>query len=448
MMMIKTALIVPKGSKYGKNKYLKEFLEQNDIVSKFYGAWETPNLSLLTIAGLFPKEYDLHFIDEDHGETVPFDDDYQLVVVTGMTQQINRAYEICQEYRKRGVYTVIGGIHATIYSEEAMQYANTVMVGEGEVIFKEFLQDYNNQMPKPKYVATKMIDLKSSPIPRYDLLNTKLYSSYSIQTTRGCPHTCSYCTLPVMYGSKYRHKGVWQVINEIRTIKQIDASAFIFFADDNMFIDRARSVRLLREIKKEKITWGTQTDISVADHPEILSMLKEAGCQWLFIGFENASRESLEFLDQNRWKAEMSRRYRALIDAIHGAGIQIWGSFMFGTDYDNTDVFQNTLDFVQKNGIFSGSFTILTPLPGTQLFQSMEKEHRILDHDWSRYTFWDVVYKPRLMTEEELAKGVAWIYSQFYSPANSALRMALLKKNLRKMKSHKNDIDHWIEEKL
>ena len=184
--MIKTALIVPKGSKYGKNKYLEAFLKKNDIVSRFYGAWETPNLSLLTIASLFPSSYELHFIDEDHGETVPFEVGFDLVVITGMTQQINRAYEISSEFRSRGSYTVIGGIHATIYPEEATQYADTVMVGEGELIFPLFLADYERNEPKCVYRASEPLPLTLSPVPRYDLVNTALYSSYSIQTTRGC----------------------------------------------------------------------------------------------------------------------------------------------------------------------------------------------------------------------------------------------------------------------
>jgi radical SAM superfamily enzyme YgiQ (UPF0313 family) len=431
MDKIKTALIVPKGSKYGKNKYLKEFLEENDIVTKFYGAWETPNLSLLTIAGLFSPHYDLHFYDEDHGEKLPFGEEFDLVVLTGMTQQINRAYEICREFKKRGCYTVIGGIHVTIYKEEALEAADTVMVGEGEEIFKRFLQDYERNNPQRIYEAKQFVSLFESPVPRYDLLNTSLYSSYSIQTTRGCPRTCGYCTLPVMYGSKYRYKSPEQVVKEINAIKKVDKTPFIFFADDNMFIREEASVELLKRIAEEDIVWGTQTDISVAEKPEILSLLKESGCRWLFIGFENISVNSLEFLDKNKWKAEMSKKYERLIERIHKAGIYIWGSFLFGTDYDDTSVFENTLSFTMKNGIYSGSFTILTPLPGTELFKTMDKEGRITDYDWSRYTFWDVVFKPKGMTPDELAKGVAWIYGNFYSKESANIRMANLKHNMK-----------------
>jgi len=429
--MIKAALIVPKGSKYGKNKYLKEFLHENDIVSKFYGAWETPNLSLLTIAGLFPDYYELHFIDEDHGENIPFDGGFQLAVVTGMTQQINRAYEICKEFKKQGCYTVIGGIHATIYKLEALEHADTVMAGEGEDIFKQFLADFESKKPLRLYQAKEFIKLSDSPVPRYDLLNGNLYTSYSIQTTRGCPRSCSYCTLPVMYGSKYRYKSPEQVIKEIQAIKQVNPSPFIFFADDNMFINKENSIKLIKALEKENIVWGTQTDISVAEKPDILNLLKHSGCRWLFIGFENVCKNSLALLDKNKWKANIAERYEKLIEVIHKAGIYLWGSFMFGTDLDDTSVFQNTLDFTMKNGIYSGSFTIMTPLPGTQLFKEMENKGRILDYDWSRYTFWDVIYKPKLMTPEELAKGVAWIYSEFYSMENAKIRMSNLKRSMK-----------------
>ena len=429
--MIKTALIVPKGSKYGKNKYLKAFLEQNDIVSKFYGAWETPNLSLLTLSGLFPPNYALHFIDEDHGERICFEEAFDLVAVTGMTQQIKRAYEICDAYRRRGSYTVIGGIHVSIYTEEALEHADTVITGEGEIVFTKFLVDFEKGSPQKIYQSMGHIAMRGSPIPRYHLLNTSLYSSYSIQTTRGCPRTCGYCTLPVMYGSKYRYKPHEQVIEEIRAIKAIDHTPFIFFADDNMFIHKENSLNLLAALAKEDVIWGTQTDISVADNPEILAMLKQTGCRWLFIGFESATKNSLELLDRNKWKAKMSDRYDKMIDRIHKAGVYIWGSFMFGTDDDDTSVFDRTLDFTMKNGIYSGSFTILTPLPGTELFLQMLRENRITDFDWSRYTFWDVVYAPKRMTAEELSKGVAWIYDNFYSMKNTQTRMASLKKSLR-----------------
>jgi len=429
--MIKTALIVPKGSKYGKNTYLKSFLERNDIVSKFYAAWETPNLSLLTLAGLFPSHYSLHFIDEDHGEDIPFTEGFDLVFVTGMTQQINRAYEICAEFKKLGSYTVLGGIHASIYPQEAGRWADTVIIGEGEWILPHFLKDFKNNRAKPLYNPEVLIDLKTSPIPRYDLVNTELYSSYSIQTTRGCPRTCGYCTLPIMYGSVYRNKKIPQVLAEIRAIKAIDPSPMIFFVDDNMFVDRESSLRLIRAVGSENVAWGTQTDISIADHPEILKALKECGCRWLFIGIENTSKNSLELFDRNKWKASMSDRFGSMVEKIQKAGINIWGSFMFGTDNDDESVFSNTLRFALEHGVYSASFTILTPLPGTELFKQMEKEKRIIDYDWSRYTFWDVVYKPRNLTEEQLAKGVAFMYDQFYSSANSKIRMAKIKKNLR-----------------
>lgn len=434
MKKIKTALIVPKGSKYGKNEYLKIFLKENDIVSDFYGTWETPNLSLLTIAGLFPDHYELHFYDEDHGERIPFEENFDLVMLTGMTQQINRAYEICQLFRERGCYTVLGGIHATIYKNEALQYADTVMAGEGEAIIPRFLSDFERHMPERLYEAKQFVNLLQSPVPRYDLVNKRLYRSYSIQTTRGCPRTCAYCTLPVMYGSKYRHKQPEQVIREIHAVKAVDPAPFIFFADDNMFIDEKASVLLLKALAQEDIVWGTQTDISVAEKPEILNLLKAAGCRWLFIGFENIKAEGLELLDRNKWKARMSERYERLIEKIHNAGLFIWGSFLFGTDEDSVDVFENTLSFTIKNGIYSGSFTILTPLPGTELFHTLEKEGRICDYDWSRYTFWDVVFRPKKMSPDELAKGVAWVYGNFYSQKNANIRMTNLMKSIRKRK--------------
>lgn len=437
--MKKIALVVPKGSKYGKNIFLKDFLEKNNVVSGFYGSWETPNLSLLTIAGIIPNTYDISFIDEDHGENVPFDKEYDIVAITGMTQQIYRAYEIGDRFRENGAYVVIGGIHATIMPDEVAQHADTVFLGEGENTWKEFLYDYERGNPKNRYISTDFVDMTLSPVPRYDVLNKKLYSSYSLQTTRGCPRTCNYCTLPIMYGSSYRHKTVNQVIDEIKAIQKVDSNPFIFFADDNMFIMRDHSKELIKEISKLNIVWGTQTDISVADDDELLRLLYASGCHWLFIGFENVSEGGLDFLDEKKWKLKQLCNYERSIENIHRNGINIWGSFMFGGDNDTFSVFEKTLNFTLQNGIYSGSFTILTPLPGTQLFNQMVQTERIVDYDWSRYTFWDVVYKPKHISPDELAQGVAWVYDQFYSKENVNKRTAQLKERLRRLKGHEGE---------
>lgn len=434
--MRKIAFIVPRGSKYGKNQFLKDFLEKNNVVSSFYGTWETPNLGLLTIASLIPDSYEVSFIDEDQGEEIPFNKDFDIVVLTGMTQQIFRAYEISAKFKENGAYIVFGGIHASVMPEEVSIHADTVFIGEGEKMWLRFLTDFEKGIPKKRYSSDEFIDLSTSPVPRYEILNRNLYKAYSIQTTRGCPRTCNYCTLPILFGSSYRHKTVQQVINEVKAIQKIDPNAFIFFADDNMFIKREHSKELIREIQKLGIVWGTQTDISVAEDEELLNLLYKSGCHWLFIGFENVSKNGLDFLDDNRWKSKQLINYERAIEKIHNNGINIWGSFMFGGDNDTPSVFEETLDFTIQNGIYSGSFTILTPLPGTQLFKQMEDSKRIIDYDWSRYTFWDVVFKPKNMTAEELAKGVAWVYENFYSEENVMKRTIQLKRRLRSLRKN------------
>ncbi|PXV95587.1 radical SAM superfamily enzyme YgiQ (UPF0313 family) [Lachnotalea glycerini] len=429
--MRKIALIVSKGSRYGKNNYLQEFLQVNDTVYNFYGMWETPNLSLLTIAGILPENYDIQFIDEDHGQEIDFSQFYDIVALTGMTQQINRTYEIADRFREQGIYVVIGGIHATLLPKEAKQHADSVMVGEGEALWKEFISDYDTGTCREIYESKGYIDLKTSPVPRYDLVDKRLYTSYSIQTTRGCPRSCDYCTLPIMYGSTYRHKTIEQIVNEIKAIKKVDKDAFIFFADDNMFINRDFSFELLEKISTMNIKWGTQTDISVANDTELLKLIHKAGCHWMFIGFENVSESGLKFLDRKQWKAKQLEAYTDSIEKIHKAGLNIWASFMFGGDNDTNETFKKTLDFALDNGIYSGSFTILTPLPGTKLYDDMKEQNRIIDYDWSRYTFWDTVYKPNNLTSDELSKGVAWVYSNFYSKENVIRRTQLIKKRIK-----------------
>lgn len=437
--MKRIALIVPKGSKYGKNQYLKEFLKENNVVSNFYGIWETPNLGLLTIAGVIPDHYEVTFIDEDHGMEVPFQGGFDIVAVTGMTQQINRAYEITDEFRKNGSYTVIGGIHATVMPDEALAHADSVFIGEGENTWREFLRDFEHGQTKKIYASGQFIDLDTSPVPRYDLLDTSLYSAYSIQTTRGCPRTCSYCTLPIMYGSTYRHKSVAQILREVDAVQKIAPNSFIFFADDNMFIQREYSKELLRALSRRGISWGTQTDISVASDDGLLRLMYDAGCHWIFIGFETVSKKGLDFLDIRRWKSNQLENYERSIERIHENGLNIWGSFMFGGDNDDESVFEETLQFTLRNGLYSGSFTILTPLPGTPIFRQFQRENRIIDYDWSRYTFWDVVFKPTHIQPKDLALGVAWVYNNFYSTENVKLRTAKIKDRLKK-RLHRNAV--------
>jgi len=432
------ALIVPKGSRYGENIYLKEFLKKNDTVYNFYGMWETPNLSLLTIAGIIPGDWSIDFIDEDHGQMIHFDCNFDIVAITGMTQQIQRAYEISDEFRKRGVYVAIGGIHATIMPDEAKRHADTVFIGEGEETWKQFIDDFEQGVPAAMYESGGYIDLTQSPIPRYDLVDKSLYSAYSIQTTRGCPRTCSYCTLPIMYGSTYRHKSVEQILKEIRAIQNVDKEAFIFFVDDNMFIDRKFSKKLLIEVSRLGIKWGTQTDISVAEDEELMKLIYKAGCHWLFIGFENVTEGGLKFLDKKQWKAKQLSNYEEAISRIHQNGLNIWASFMFGGDSDDVTVFNNTLQFVIRNNIYSGSFTIVTPLPGTKLYKQMVSQNRILDYSWSRYTFWDVVFQPKNMSADQLARGVAWVYSNFYSAENVAKRTLAMRKRIKE--NRKNEM--------
>jgi len=417
--MKKIALIVPWVPKIGQKNISKSLFERNIKIRTNFGTKGTPNPSLLTIAGFIPDRYDVSYIDEiNRTRELSFQEHFDIVVLSATTNQINRVYEIARQYKNNGAYVVLGGPHATVLPDEALENVDTVFIGEGEDIFSLFLRDYEKSSPKQVYRNERYVDLSKSPIPRYDLIDSKHFSFYCVQTTRGCPRGCNYCSIPIMYGTTYRHKDVHQVINEIKAIQKIDVNAFIFLSDDNMFINREFSKNLLREIAKLGIKWGTQTDISIADDNELMELIHESGCQWCFIGFENVTKGGLDFLVNKQWKAKRIHTYETAIEKIHDNGINIWGGFMFGGDNDTNDIFGHTLDFIFKHGLYSCSFAIVTPFPGTQLYKQMVDSDRIIEHDWNKYSLFEVVFKPRNMTPGELAKGVEWMYLNYYANEN------------------------------
>jgi radical SAM superfamily enzyme YgiQ (UPF0313 family) len=387
----------------------------------YFGTKGTPNPSLLTVAGVVPDAYSICYIDEINGMKIPFDEYFDIVVLSATTNQANRIYDIARLFKNNGSYVVLGGIHASVMPNEALQHVDAVFVGEGEDIFLAFLDDMEKGSPKKIYYSKRYVDISKSPIPRYDIVDPNLFSFYCVQTTRGCPRKCHYCSISIMYGSIYRQKNINQVINEVKAIQAIDTNAFIFFSDDNMFINREYSKKLLREVTKLGIKWGTQTDISIANDDELMKLIHESGCHWLFIGFENVTQNGLDFLANNQWKSNTRDNYERAIAKIRNNGINIWGGFMFGGDSDTIDIFEQTLDFIIKRGIFACSFSVVTPFPGTQLYKKMFDSGRIIEHNWEKYNICELVFKPLHMTPEELVNGIEWLYESFYCPKRNKL---------------------------
>jgi radical SAM superfamily enzyme YgiQ (UPF0313 family) len=404
---------------------------------KYLKAWYSPSLSLLTIAGLTPPSIAVDLVNEDF-ESVAYDQDYDLVGITAMTQTAPRAYEIADHFRSRGIYVVIGGIHPTVLPDEAALHADTTIVGEAEETWPRFLEDFRNSQPQRKYMSPvgHRVDLAASPIPRYELLTGRecfmdphyYYNFVPVQASRGCPHDCDFCLVSQIYGKKPRLKGIDQVRKEILAIKKHLPNRLILFADDNLFIDRRYARHLLACLTELQVRWIAQCDISIGSDDELLRMIYRAGCLFLLIGFESLDAVNLTGLNRNNWKMRQLPNYQEYVQNIHSHGIMVFGSFIFGLDHDDSGVFARVVDFMNRNQV-TGQLTLATPLPGSRLFNRLKREGRFLYPEpfWERCTFLDVLFRLKRMSKQEAEDGFIWAYRQLFNEKAFAERAAFFK---------------------
>jgi len=272
------------------------------------------------------------------------------------------------------------------------------------------------------------VDLTTVPMPRYDLVAANSYPVVWVQATRGCPLDCEFCAATGVYGARYRHKNPEQVAREVRQVKRLWKHAQVGFADDNMFVNRSWAHSLLDEFESIPFTWYAQSDVSVADHPDLLARLHANGLRILLVGLESVNHDNLAGMNENQWKARRLERYPASIAAIQGAGIGVYGSFIVGLEEDTEEVFEEIARFANTHRIMGTSVTILTPFPGSRLRTRMEREGRIATSDWSLYTAWNSVIRHPHLTGEQLEAGLLKIYRAVYAEDELRARAAHFKK--------------------
>lgn len=380
------------------------------------GKYPIPQLSLPTIAALTDDRFDVSIVD-DNIEAVDFDAKTDLVGITTMTTLAPRAYEIAQEFRKRGVPVILGGIHASMMLEEASKYADCVVIGEAEGIWRTVLDDFVAGKLKKTYKGTVLHNLENLPRPRLDLLKKERYFSNNlIMASRGCPHDCHYCSVTTFWGKGFRYRPIPEVVEELRSLPD----NMVFFADDNLYGNKVYAKKLFKEIAPLKKKWSCQGDSLIANDPELLRLAAEAGCQWIFIGIESISQKNLA---QMRKSFNKVSQYKESFKKIQDAGISIFGSFIFGLDEDDERVFKDTVRFAIDVKLDAANFYILTPLPGTKLFQEMKAAGRVLHTEWDKYDANHVVFKPAKLTQEALLEGLISAYNDFYSLPSIAKRI-------------------------
>ena len=379
-----------------------------------------PSLGLLNLAAVTPPGHELIYAEApaDRGEP-DFLYDCDLVAISTFSAQVFEAYSIADRLRAAGVLVALGGLHVSVMPDEALEHADFVAVGEGEQVWPEIVRAAEHGDSGKTFHAAERgpVHLETLPTPRYDLLMQRPYNRFTVQTSRGCPWRCDFCASTVMLGQPYRKRPVEDIVRDIQAIRRLRPNAFIEFADDNTFVDKRWSKALCRAIEPLGIKWFTETDVSVADDPELLELIAASGCRQLLIGLESPEASALEGLETRaNFKAKRSHHYMESIRRIQSSGITVNGCFILGLDSHGPDVFERVARFVDESELFEVQITYLTAFPGTPLQERLTAERRILEPGrWDLCTLFDVNHKPALMSPDELRRGFRALSQKLYS---------------------------------
>jgi radical SAM superfamily enzyme YgiQ (UPF0313 family) len=373
-------------------------------------AFRFPTLSLASIAAVTPPEWETSLLD-DNFEQIDYSTDADIIALTAMTPQAPRAYSIADEFRSRGKTVVMGGFHASNLPDEALTHLDAVVIGEGELIWPQLLADYSNGVLKKLYQSSAQVPMESIPSARRSLFKGKHYLlTNTIQTTRGCPFDCEFCSVTAFYGRKYRKRPIDQVIAELSELRK--ASSFLFFVDDNIVADRKYTLELFAGMKGMDFKWLSHSPIDFAGDRELMKAAGESGCVGMFVGFESLNQESLAAM------GKVTNRASSFLEdarAFRDSGIGILGSFVLGYDGDTPAIFEQVLDFCNQARLEAAIFPILTPYPGTNVRRRLEAEGRITSSNWRDYDMEHVTFRPAGMSAEQLQQGYDWLCTSFYS---------------------------------
>jgi len=370
-------------------------------------AIKIPQLSLHILASLTPSDVDITVVDEDIRE-IDSSLDFDLVGISCMTATANRSYQLSDIFRQRGSKVVLGGIHPTVLPQEAIQHADAVVIGEAEGCWADVIHDFKKEKLQ-KFYHVPVPDLSKYPFPRRDFhIDKALFNCVGLLTTRGCPYACEFCSVTDFYGGKIRHRPVSMVIEDI---KQSRSKTFLIL-DDNVAGHPEYSKELFEALIPLGIRWIGQSSISLAKNKEMLKLCRLSGCAALFFGLESVSPSSLVGMKKSLKSIEETEE---AIKIIQDNGIAFHPSLIFGFDTDTKAIFDDTLDFLARTKLPTMSLNVLTPYPGTRIYQRFKDQGRIISHDWSHYDHHTVVFQPKNMTPRELAEGHHYVQSEFYS---------------------------------
>jgi radical SAM superfamily enzyme YgiQ (UPF0313 family) len=382
-----------------------------------YRVWKP--LGLMILAGLTPPEWEISIVDENLGvpdySAMPLPD---LVGITAFTSQANRAYEVATHYRRLGVPVVMGGIHATMCQDEVMERVDSIVTGEADGIWPQVLEDARHGRLKHRYEGG-LADINEVPFARHDLLATG-YAFGAIQTTRGCPLNCSFCSVTAFNGTQYRQRPIPDVVRELQSVRE----KHVLVVDDNLIGTRpehiARAKDLFRAIAQANLRkkWAAQATINFADDDELMALAAKAGCSGVFIGFESPEPEGLLEIGK-KFNLIKGRDFRASIRRIQRHNIMVVGSFIIGLDIDKPGIGKHIADMASQYRVDILNVLYLTPLPGTRLWDQMKSEDRIalntFPEDWKYYTLTFPVARYKYLSLDCIIKEMDSCNWRFYS---------------------------------
>jgi len=396
---------------------LPGFVERSEVIASL------PSLGLLTIAAHTPDNWEVVYKELDHYSETEIEElineKPDIIAFSSLTARINETYKLSQRFRSAGITTAIGGLHVSALPIEAKEYTDIVIQGEGELIWKELLYDFENNSLKPQYSSLSnskfTYHFDSTVIPKYELLDIAKYNRLTIQTTRGCPLHCSFCAASRTI-SAFKKKPMIQIERELNKIFEIWDRPFIELADDNTFFDKKWSKELLTLFGKYKMKWFTETDISIANNDHLLELLAKSNCSQILIGLETANKSTLNGIDKGNWKHKQFDKYLKAIEKIQSYGISVNGCFILGFDTDTKDSFLETEQFVIDSKLSEVQITLLTPFPGTELYNRLKNEGRLLSENyWDKCTLFDVNFIPKNFTVSELEYEFENLLKNVYS---------------------------------
>jgi len=384
-----------------------------------------PPLSVLALASATPGDVEMSIMDENV-EKIDFETGADLIGITVMTPQAIRAYQIADEFRRRGKRVVLGGFHVSYLPEEALNHADAVVVGEGDRIWKEVIRDFRESTWRKIYRDDHPVSLSEINVPKRELMKNKGYLfTNTIQTTRGCPFQCEFCSVSSFFGRTYRTRPVALVIRELAALRQ--KSVFLFLVDDNLVGNRPYAKALFQEMIPLKFKWASHAPLNFVNDDELLQLASQSGCMALFVGFESLVAENLSLMEK---RSNLGISPVEAVKKFHDHGIGILASFILGYDHDSPDTFERILEFCYQAKIDGSLFPILTPYPGTLLRERLKKEGRILTDEWDLYDMEHVTFVPRGMSPEKLQEGFEWLNSSFLSWGSVFRRLLRIHRSL------------------